>query len=59
MSALTCKCVGCGHKETFTPIPTGVPMCPKCFSPMFAMSVAAEAREVADGMFERAFGRKP
>ena len=37
MSALKCKCVGCGHVETFVPIPSDVPMCPKCFAPMVAV----------------------
>ncbi|MCR4339123.1 MAG: hypothetical protein NUW01_04455 [Gemmatimonadaceae bacterium] len=41
MASLTCKCVGCGHKATFTPIPTDVPMCPKCFSPMVAVEATS------------------
>lgn len=42
-ASVTCKCVFCKHVETFTPIPTDQPMCPKCYSPMVAVS--AEARE--------------
>lgn len=40
VTSVACKCVGCGHKETLTPIPSDVPMCSKCFSPMVVESVA-------------------
>jgi hypothetical protein len=41
MTELTCKCVGCGHKETFPHPPSDVPMCSKCFSPMVAVAAAS------------------
>jgi Zn finger protein HypA/HybF involved in hydrogenase expression len=37
-TSVTAQCVSCKHKETLTPIPSDVPMCPKCYSPMVAVS---------------------
>lgn len=42
-ASVVVRCVFCKHKQTLTPIPSDVPMCPKCYSPMVAESVTAEA----------------
>jgi hypothetical protein len=34
MSLIHVKCVLCGHRWDVSPVPTEMPMCPKCMGPV-------------------------